>query len=232
MCVRFSLTLELEPLMDFFEMKSLEFGVPYRPRYNVAPTDPVLTYGADGPGTGHMMRWGFSPSPRRQREHSLPLAFNARAETLATNAMFRESFERRRCLVLADGYYEWVDEGKLKRPYRIGLASWEPFGFAALWDEWRGPDGPVRSCTIVTTVPNQLTRAIHDRMPVVLPTETHERWLDPVNTTGEGLADLLAPLDSDAMALYEVSTRVNSVKNDTPDLIDAVSAERQGRLGL
>ena len=231
MCVRFSMTFEIEPLMDFFEIRTLEFGVPYRPRYNIAPTDPVLTYGADGPGTGDMMRWGFIPSWRKP-DQTLPSAFNARGETLAANGMFRESFERRRCLVLADGYYEWIDEGTVKRPYRIGLRSWEPFGFAALWDEWHGPDGPVRSCTIVTTVPNELTRPIHDRMPVVLPPDAHARWLDPANTTGEGLTDLLVPLGSDAMALYQVSTKVNSVRNDTPNLIDEVQSERQGSLGL
>ncbi len=178
-----------------------------------------------------MMRWGLIPRWRKP-EQKLPPAFNARAETLAERAMFRESFERRRCLVLADGYYEWAGDGTLKRPYRLGLHSWEPFGLAGLWDEWRGPDGPVRSCTIVTTEPNELTRPIHDRMPVVLPKESHARWLDPANTTGEGLADLLVPLNSDAMALYEVSARVNSVKNDSPDVIAAAFGARQGTLGL
>lgn len=230
MCGRYTLAMGLEDLMDFFQMKSLDFGVPYRPRYNIAPTTAVLTYGADGPATGDMMRWGFSPSPRGQRERKPPPVINARAESIATKRMFRESFERRRCLVLADGYYEWA--GPEKRPFRIGMKGWEPFGFAALWDRWQGPDGPMRSCTIITTDANELTAPIHDRMPVVLRAEDHERWLDPANVTGEGLADLLVPLASGAMAAYEVSPRVNAVRTDDPSLIEPASAPRQGTLDL
>lgn len=250
MCGRFTLAMDLEDLMDFFQMQSLDFGVPYRPRYNIAPTTAVLTYGADGPSTGDMMRWGLLPSPRfrprpdasagirpsraplppGQRRPKPPLIINARAESVATNRMFREPFERRRCLVLADGYYEWA--GPEKRPFRIGMKGWEPFGLAALWERWEGPEGPARSCTIITTAANELTAPIHDRMPVLLPPEARERWLDPDNTTGEGLTELLVPFDPGAMAAYEVSSRVNAVRNDDASLIEPASEPRQGTLDL
>ena len=229
MCGRYTLTTPLEALRRLFDFPQ---SPNFAPLYNVAPTMTVpIVRHAEGETELTPMRWGLVPYWAKDVSFGAR-AINARAETIANKPAFREAYVARRCLVPADGYYEWAGEGTLKRPYRIGLHSWEPFGLAGLWDEWRGPDGPVRSCTIVTTEPNELTRAIHDRMPVVLPKESHARWLDPANTTGEGLADLLAPFDSDAMAVYEVSARVNSVKNDSPDVIAVAFGARQGTLGL
>jgi putative SOS response-associated peptidase YedK len=226
MCGRFALILDIERALDYFPFDPST--VEYVQRYNVAPTDPVLTYGSSGVGTAEYMRWGLIPYWSKPGGRKLPLAINAKAETLATNGMFKGPFERQRCLVLSDGFYEWQkQEDGSTRPFRIGLTTWEPFGFAAVWDRWEGPTGPVRSCSIVTTTPNELMEPIHDRMPVILPREAHEEWLDRSNRDVAALGGLLVPYPPDAMAAYEVSAAVGNVKNDTPDLIEPVS---QGKL--
>ena len=221
MCGRFGLVADGETVLDYFWFDPS--SVQYKQRYNVAPTDPVLTYGAQGPNTAEYMRWGLIPYWSKPGGRKLPLAINARAETIATHGMFKWPFQRRRCLVLSDGFYEWrkSDDGAVT-PYRIGLASWEVFGFAGLFDEWHGPDGTVRSCTIITTEPNELMAPIHDRMPVILPPEAHEEWLDRSNRDTAVLQRLLAPYPSEAMAAYEVGKAVGDVKNDTPEVIEPV----------
>ena len=220
------MVVDIEGVLDYFRFDPT--SVDYTQRYNVAPTDPVLTYGAHGLETAEYMRWGLIPYWSKPGGRKLPLAINAKAETLATNGMFKWPFERRRCLVISDGFYEWHknDDGTTT-PYRIGLATWEPFGFAAVWDEWRGPDGPVRSCSIVTTTPNALMEPIHDRMPVILPREAHGEWLDRDRRDTAPLGRLLVPYQAGDMALYEVGPAVGNVKNDTPDVIAPVS---QGRM--
>jgi putative SOS response-associated peptidase YedK len=230
MCGRFGLVVDIEGVLDYFRFDPST--VEYRQRYNVAPTDPVLTYGARGAETAEYMRWGLipywsKPAEPGQKSRKLPLAINAKAETLASNGMFKGPFERRRCLVLSDGFYEWRknDDGT-KTPFRIGLSTWEPFGFAAVWDEWHGPDGMVRSCTIVTTTPNEMMLPIHDRMPVMLAPESHEAWLDGSNRNTATLQHLLAPYPSDAMEIYEVGPAVGNVKNDTSDVILAAADTR------
>ena len=226
MCGRFGISTDLEDLQGFFEFDPL--SVDYVKRYNVAPTDPVLTYGAKGMGTAEYMRWGLIPWWSKPGGRKLPLAINAKAETLATNGMFKEPFERRRCLVLSDGYYEWrKNEDGSTTPFRIGMKDWAPFGMAAVWDSWKGPDGVVRSCSVITTAPNELNARVHDRMPVILHRDDFAQWLDLEFNDTSSLSKLLVPYDNDGMAMYEVSPAVGNVKNDTPDLIEPFS---QGRL--
>lgn len=225
MCGRFSLAVDVEDLLELFPLDVSELA--YRRRYNVAPTDPVLTCGAGGPGHAGYLRWGLIPWWSKPGGKKLPSAINARAETLATNGMFKEPFAQRRCLVLADGFYEWaVHSDKTKTPYRIGLSDWRPFAFAGLWDEWHGPEGPVRSCTIVTTTPNTLMEPIHDRMPVILPPDAYATWLDRELHDTDALQELLVPYPADDMAVYEVGPAVGSVKNDTPDVLAPPSQSR------
>ena len=221
MCGRFGLVVDIEGVLDYFRFDPS--SVAYKQRYNVAPTDPVLTYGTQGPETAEYMRWGLIPYWSKPGGRKLPLAINAKAETLATHGMFKWPFQRRRCLVLSDGFYEWHKsaEGAVT-PYRIGLTTWEVFGMAGVWDEWQGPDGTVRSCTIITTEPNEMMAPIHDRMPVILHREAHEEWLDRSNRDTAVLQRLLVPYPSDAMAAYEVGRAVGDVKNDTPEVIEPV----------
>ena len=222
MCGRFGMAADIEGVLEYFWFDPS--SVLYKQRYNVAPTDPVLTYGAQGPNTAEYMRWGLVPYWSKPGGRKLPLAINARAESIATHGMFKWPFQRRRCLVLSDGFYEWhkSDDGAVT-PYRIGLASWAVFGFAGLWDEWHGPDGTVRSCTIITTEPNALMAPIHDRMPVILPPDAHGEWLDGDNRDVGSLQRLLVPYPSGEMAAYEVGRAVGDVKNDTPNVMEPVS---------
>jgi len=226
MCGRFGIATDIEDLQDFFIFDPM--SVEYVKRWNVAPTDPVLTYGARGPQTAEYMRWGLIPHWSRPGGRKLPLAINAKAETLTNNGMFKWPFERRRCLVIADGFYEWrKNEDGSKTPFRIGLSTWEPFGFAGVYDQWQGPGGPVRSCTIVTTTPNALMGPIHDRMPVILPRSAYDEWLDEGSRNTEVLSRLLVPYTATEMAVYEIGSAIGAVKNDTSDLIEPVS---QGKL--
>jgi putative SOS response-associated peptidase YedK len=217
MCGRFSLAIDLEFLLDqyLFPIEKLE----YRPRYNVAPTQQVLTFGAQGPGTGEYMRWGLIPMWKKP-EQKLPLMTNARDDKVATSGVFKRPLQRQRCLILADSFYEWAGTGKEKVPMRIGLKGWEPFGFAGLWDTWNDPEkGKVHSCTIITCPPNELMRSLHDRMPVILPRESQELWLDHDQHDVDELMPLLKPYPAETMEAYDVSNLVNSVKNDSPDVV-------------
>ena len=190
----------------------------YRPRYNVAPTQEVLTVINDGSGNhAQFMRWGLIPFWAKDPKIGSRM-INARAETVVEKPGFRSAFQKRRCLVLADGFYEWRKEGKAKVPMRITLKSGEPFGFAGLWESWNSPEGAlVQSCTIITTVPNTLMEPIHNRMPVMLPKEAEALWLGQTEV-GE-LRELLLPYSADEMQAYEVSSVVNSVHMDVPECI-------------
>jgi len=225
MCGRFGIATDIEGLLDFFDFDPA--SIDYVKSYNVAPTNPVLTYGARGANTAEYMRWGLIPFWSTLGEEKLPIAINARAETLATNGMFKDPFQRRRCLVIADGFYEWRrNEDGSTTPFRFGVTNWEPFGFASVWDEWHGPDGPVHSCTIVTTTPNKLIEQVHNRMPVIVPREAYGEWLDRDAHDTAALSRLLTPFPADAMQMYEISSAIGKVKNDTLDLLEPVSQSR------
>ena len=225
MCGRFSLIMEIEGLALRFEFEP--YGLAQPPRYNVAPTQPVLAVKGGEPRQALYMRWGLLVSGAGRAPSGRPIV-NARAETVAERPGFRSALARRRCLVLADGFYEWQHDGAGRRPMRITLASGAPFAFAGLWNAWRSPQGDVvESCTIITTEPNDLVRPIHDRMPVILPEELETLWLDEEMQDAAALVSVLAPYPSERMAAYEVSALVNSAFNDGPELI---ARAEQGRL--
>lgn len=222
MCGRFALHADAETIAQTFE---LDEAPELSPRYNIAPTQPapvVLTTGDNAHREFRTLRWGLIPSWAKDAVIGAKM-INARAETVAEKPAFRSAFTHRRCLILADGFYEWQKLGRGKQPIYIRLKSGEPFAFAGLWERWESPDdGPIESCTIITTTPNDLVQPIHDRMPVILHRESYGRWLDPGNTNSEALATLLTPYSANEMEAYSVSARVNSAANDDPTCIERI----------
>jgi len=188
------------------------------PRYNIAPTQSVIVVNDTGQRQLVQMRWGLIPSWAKDPAIGNRM-INARAETLTVKPAFRVALRKRRCLILADGFYEWQKKEKIKQPMFIRLKSREPFGFAGLWEHWNSPEGEeILTCTIITTEANELLKQVHERMPVILPREKEDEWLDP-NAEPSRLLELLKPYPSDLMEFYEVSRLVNSPANDTPDCI-------------
>ena len=221
MCGRYSLIASIAELESRFGFDGADAA--YSPSYNVAPTQGVLTVAAESEGRLAMrMRWGLIPSWAKEASIGGRM-INARAETVAEKPSFRTALRRRRCLVLADGFYEWRRTSAGKRPMRITMTSGEPFAFPGLWETWRDPqDETVTSCTIITTVANDLLRPIHDRMPVILQREQEDLWLDHDVREPEVLREVLIPYSPGAMKAYEVSTLVNSPANDGPELINPI----------
>jgi len=190
--------------------------------YNVAPSQDVLVILNKGSNHLALFRWGLIPFWAKDPSISHKM-INARAETVDEKPSYRTCLQRNRCLIVADGFYEWKKEGPTKRPHRITLKSQELFGFAGLWDTWRSPTGEiVNSCTIITTTPNELMAPIHNRMPVILPREVEQVWLDQGINDSTFLKSLLTPYPADRMMAYEVSTFVNSVKNNGIECLVAV----------
>ncbi|WP_235839004.1 SOS response-associated peptidase [Desulfosporosinus metallidurans] len=171
-----------------------------------------------------MVRWGLIPYWAKDESIGNKL-INARAETLEEKPSFRRSFEQRRCLVLADGFYEWKKEGRVKKPYRITLLDGRPFAFAGLWDSWLSPTGQtINSCAIITTTPNKLMEPIHNRMPVILPQDMESVWLGGDVTSSREVKGLLTPFPEERMVAYEVSQLVNSPRNDGPECVVPVNS--------
>ena len=217
MCGRYSLVASIAELGERFGFDGTDSA--YSPSYNVAPTQGVLTVVAENEVRRAVRkRWGLIPSWAREASIGSRM-INARAETVAEKPSFRTALRRRRCLVLADGFYEWRRTGADKRPMRVTMASGEPFAFAGLWDTWRDQQGEaVTSCTIITTEANELLRPIHDRMPVILQRDREDLWLDHDVRGPDVLREVLIPHDPGAMKAHEVSTLVNSTSNDGPEL--------------
>ena len=219
MCGRFTLTVDPEQLEDIFPW--IHASVPFTPRYNIAPTQPVaIVPNTDIPRIDYY-RWGLIPSWAKDAEIGNRL-INARAETLPEKPSFRTAIRRRRCLILADGFYEWKQaaDGKSKVPMYINLVSGQIFAFAGLWDIWTSPDGSeVRSCTIITTQPNSLIEPIHNRMPVILSKDAYLEWLSPKETNPVTYHRLWAPYPANEMQAHEVSKAVNDPRVDIPTLI-------------
>ena len=217
MCGRFTLIADMSELQGRFEFDGAHLT--HVPNYNTAPAQTVLAV-TDGDGrSAYQMRWGLIPSWTKNASAGRPM-INARAETVAERPAFRAAFRRRRCLVLADGYYEWRRDGSKRTPFRITLGSGEPFAFAGLWETWRDPEGElIRSCTIITTTANGLLRPIHDWMPVILPREAEEFWLDHNVQDPYLLTNLLILYPADAIQAHEVSPLVNSVANNSPAVV-------------
>ena len=188
------------------------------PRYNIAPTQLVPVVRATDSGREiTSIRWGLIPSWAKDTSSA---QINARSETVLEKPAFRESFERRRCLIPADGFYEWKRTGKLKQPFHFGMKDDSLFAFAGIWDRWRQTTGPiVESCAILTTSPNELLADVHDRMPVILRPEHYSMWLTAPASTSGRLADILLPYDAAAMRRFPVSECVNDPANETPDCL-------------
>jgi putative SOS response-associated peptidase YedK len=194
-----------------------------QPSFNVAPTQNVAVVLSNGARRLVSMRWGLVPSWATDPTIGSRL-INARAESLTAKSAFKDAFKRRRCLVVADGFYEWQKRGGTKTPLFIHLEPERSFGFAGLYEIWTPPLGDqLITCTIITTEPNGLVRPIHDRMPVILPKAAEDLWLDPGVEDHTRLLDLLNPYPADEMAAHSVSSLVNSVKNDSPQCIEPAS---------
>jgi putative SOS response-associated peptidase YedK len=229
MCGRYSLrrvdigaaALEATPSFDFEEFSE-------QARFNVAPSQiiPLARINSRGQRVLDLARWGLIPAWCKTIPKLQPI--NARAETLATSGMFRNVFERRRCLIPTDGFYEWKPIGKkTKQPYFIHFKDDRIFAFAGLWDIWRADDEtePIETCTIITTSPNDLVKPIHNRMPAIVDAKDYARWLDP-HIAGSAVADVLRPFPADAMEAVPVSTRVNSAASEGPALIEPATIEK------
>jgi putative SOS response-associated peptidase YedK len=194
------------------------------PRYNIAPTQPVAVVTENSPRTLEMMRWGLVPSWAKDPSIGSRM-LNARAETLTEKPSYRTALTRRRCIIPADGFYEWKKQGAAKQPLRIHRKDDALFGFAGLWDEWTSPDGsPLRTCTIITTGPNSLMAAIHNRMPAILRPEDEADWLSGAPKSVNDLLAMLVPYPEEEIEAHPVSTAVNSVANDGADCIEAIDA--------
>jgi len=215
MCGRYRLSRRKQLVEEYFDTASDEPD--WAPRYNIAPTQPipVIRQNPKEPVRElSLMKWGLIPSwaPNPSVAASM---INARSETAATKPAFRESLKSRRCLIPADGFYEWKRDGKTKQPFCFEVNQGQLFAFAGLWERWRNPSGQwVKSCSILTTTPNAVTSAIHDRMPVILDRESYDLWLDPGISDVLVVSELLKPYDDKAMRSYPVSSRVNRVDND------------------
>jgi putative SOS response-associated peptidase YedK len=207
-----------EQFLEWFNDASAD--PPFQPRYNIAPGQDapvILTQGSSR--QLKLLRWGLVPFWARDARTGYKM-INAKAETLAEKAAYRKAFERRRCLALADGFYEWKKAGTLRAPYRFIVNDGEPFAFAGLWERWRKPDDTeLQTFTIITTEPNDLVRSVHVRMPAILPRSAYEPWLDSEFSDTAQLQMLLRPYPAKDMKGYPVSLLVNSPRNDTPECI-------------
>ena len=224
MCGRFTLVADPNDLREAFPWVNIPEGI--NPRYNVAPSQPVAVIPNDGKNRLDFYTWGLIPSWAKDPAIGNRM-INARAETLIEKPSFRTAFRRRRCLIPADGFFEWkVEPGrKTKTPMYIRLKSGKPFALAGLWERWDSPDGStIFSCTIITTQPNELMQVIHNRMPVILPPQAYSLWLDPAEPPLPKLTELLQPYPAAEMTSYPVSTIVNSPDNDLPATIEPVAA--------
>ncbi|MFB8426043.1 SOS response-associated peptidase [Priestia megaterium] len=218
MCGRFSLTTDIAELQEQFNFDfngEFTFGS----RFNIAPSQQVLTLGSSkGKRVGTTMKWGLVPYWADDIKIGYKM-INARGESVNEKASFKRPFKSKRCLILADGFYEWKKEGKNKQPFRFVMKDERPFAFAGLWEQWNRGEEPLYTCTIITTKPNEVTEKVHDRMPVILEEDAYDLWLDPQMEDSEYLKSLLVPYPAEQMKMYPVSTIVNSPKNDVKECL-------------
>lgn len=234
MCGRYTFTIKAESARE--DLGLTEMPADYQPRYNVAPTQPVAVVANTGERKAEWMHWGLIPFWAKDPSIGSRL-INARAETITEKPAFKNAFNKRRCLVLADGFYEWkkgAGPNGRSQPYYFKRADGKPFAFAGLWEFWRDPAGAgksenadeIRSCTIITTEANDLVRGVHDRMPVMLSGDALWTWLgeDPAKSAPEDLLALLRPYPAEVMVAHPVSSLVNRAGLDIPDLVAPVPA--------
>jgi putative SOS response-associated peptidase YedK len=236
MCGRYTQTHSGEAIAAAFGLASVPEPTA---RYNIAPTQPISAI-AQVEHNGvreashreafqrnreyRIFQWGLVPSWSKDPTIGDRL-FNARAETIAEKPSFRAAFKRRRCLIIADGFYEWMRDGKKKQPFYFKLVNGNLFGLAGIWEVWEGGDGSyLETCTILTTEPNELMQPIHNRMPVIIHPEDYALWLDPTVQNAGNLQHLLRPYEGEAMQVHPVSTTVNNARNETPDCIEPLAA--------
>jgi len=225
MCGRFTLRNPERIRISDFDYYDLNNLIP---RYNIAPTQDVLTVGQrDSVREGRLLQWGLIPFWSSEPKGII----NARVETIDEKPSFKESFEKRRCLILADGFYEWERNGKISQPYYFQLKDTAPFAFAGVWDRWRDENREIKSCAIITTTANDLLATIHTRMPVILRPESYDLWLNE-NSRAADLKDLLIPFPADEMMSHAVSYEVNDAKVDHEGLLRQVEPNIGANLRL
>jgi len=223
MCGRFVMVSDLSDIVEEFAIDKISATV--EKSFNIAPGAKVAVVIRDDLTRLVSLQWGLIPSWTRDRAGRKGL-INARAETVTSKPSFRGAFTDRRCLIIADGYYEWKrgEKGRAKTPFYIHSKSRKPFGFAGIYERWASPgEKQMLSCAIITTEPNELISPIHNRMPAIIPREQHRQWLDPALSGGAVLSDLMRPISPGDMVAHPVSTKVNSPTIDMPDCIEPVS---------
>ncbi|MCH6265505.1 MULTISPECIES: SOS response-associated peptidase [Neobacillus] len=224
MCGRFTLTATIDQILDRFDIQAFLDEENYLPSFNIAPSQLVLAIINDGTSNRMgFLKWGLIPPWAKDMSIGHKM-INARAETLTEKPSFQKPFQKKRCLIIADSFYEWKrNDDKTKTPMRIKLKDDNLFAMAGLWDKWKSPEGQsVFSCSVITTAPNELMKDIHDRMPVILKPEDEHKWLDPSITDTNFLNQFLVSFNKDQMEAYEVSSLVNSPKNNSIDLIQKI----------
>jgi putative SOS response-associated peptidase YedK len=216
MCGRYTLITDIKKIAESFGVGP---ALNTLPRYNIAPTQDIVAVVNNGETHLTALRWGLIPSWAKDELIGSRM-INARAETLAEKPSFKNLLRRHRCLVVADGFYEWKAEGRGKTPMYITLADDQPFAFAGLWDLWKSPDGSeIRSCTIVTTEPNELMASIHNRMPAIMRPGAYQDWLNPQLRDEQVLTHWLSPYPSELMKARPVSKLVNNPRNETAEIL-------------
>ncbi len=223
MCGRFEIHSPIEIIARLFAIGAVTFDI--RPSYNIAPGQNVVAVASDGKKNRlFLCRWGFVPSWSKELKTGFTM-INARAETVADNKTYKSAFENSRCLVVADGFFEWKKQDRLKIPMYIHLKSGKPMAFAGLFNTWTSPDSEeICTCTIIVTDANEILASIHERMPVIISEKDFSLWLDPAVREKELILPLLKPYAAEELEIYPVTSRVNSAKYDNPENIKPVAA--------
>jgi putative SOS response-associated peptidase YedK len=233
MCGRYRLSCRKQIIAEHFEV--LPDDDDWTPRYNIAPTQPVLVirqHPKEPRRDPSLVRWGLIPSWAKDASGSAAM-INARSESAATKPAFRDALKSRRCLIPADGFYEWMRAEKTKQPYCFEVNDGELFAFAGLWERWKDTSGQwIKSWSILTTTPNGVTAQVHDRMPAILHPDNYDLWLDPGFNDVTAVSEMLKPYDARVMRSYPVSTTINHVANNDPECSARVTVESpsQGQL--
>jgi len=232
MCGRYRLSRRKQVIEEYFDSPSEDMD--WVPHYNIAPTQPVPVirqHPKEPVRKLSLMKWGLVPSWAKDPSVGASM-INARSETASAKPAFRDPLKFRRCLIPADGFYEWQRTATGKQPYCFEVSESQLFAFAGLWEGWKDSSGNwLKTCSILTTTPNALTTAVHDRMPVILDPDNYELWLDPGMQNVVAISELLKPYDARLMRCYPVSTRINHVENDDAECSHPIEfAENQRRL--